>query len=368
MEFFRKILHHIFVLINLLFAFLLLISNLSVFISPEKFWSIAFFGLAFPYLLLINIFFIIFWTVRWRRMVLVSIIVILAGWYNLAAYIQIPINPFQFFKSKNQKECILKIMQYNVRDFSKTDDMPIIKSQPDILKIIKSENPDIVCFQEFRIEPDGYTFGKILKTLKPSRYFYSYYNYSNESGSGIAIFSKYPIIAKGKMSFGNTCNITMFSDIVVKKDTIRLFNCHLQSIRFLKGDYDFIDSIQFSISEKNKAGIKTISYKLREAFKLRAYQVDHISKLIDKSPFPIILCGDFNDTPVSYTYKRMKGNLCDAFRESGRGIGNTYNGKVPHFRIDYIFHSRKFGSFGYKMRHEDYSDHFPVFCKICIKK
>ena len=138
-------------------------------------------------------------------------------------------------------------MSYNVRDFSKTMWEPLINSYPDIIKMIKAEDPDIVCFQEFRKEgKEGFTFHKILKILKPSRYFYSYYNYSNESGSGIAIFSKYPIIAKGKMSFNNTCNITMYSDIVVKKDTIRLFNCHLQSIRFLKGDYDFIDSIQFS--------------------------------------------------------------------------------------------------------------------------
>jgi endonuclease/exonuclease/phosphatase (EEP) superfamily protein YafD len=170
------------------------------------------------------------------------------------------------------------------------------------------------------------------------------------------------------MSFSNTYNTAMYNDIIVKQDTIRIFNCHLQSIRFLKGDYDFLDSIQFSMTEKNKTGIKTISYKLREAFKLRAHQVNHISELIEKSPHPVILCGDFNDTPVSYTYKRMKGNLRDAFRESGKGIGNTYNGKVPHFRIDYIFHSNIFTSSGYKMRHEDYSDHFPILCKISIKK
>jgi endonuclease/exonuclease/phosphatase family metal-dependent hydrolase len=235
--------------------------------------------------------------------------------------------------------------------------------------MIKAEKPDIVCFQEFRKqEGEGYTFQKILKLLKPAKYFYSFYDYSNETGSGIAIFSKYPIIAKGRMLFRNTCNISMYNDIVVKKDTIRIFNCHLQSIRFLKGDYDFIDSVQFSMSEKNKAGIKTISYKLREAFKLRARQVDYISRLIEKSTYPVILCGDFNDTPVSYTYRHMKGNLNDAFRESGKGIGNTYNGKVPSFRIDYIFHSNIFASFSYKMRHEGYSDHFPVFCKISFKK
>jgi endonuclease/exonuclease/phosphatase family metal-dependent hydrolase len=369
MEVFRKILHNIFVLLNLLFAFLLLISNLSVFISPEKFWAIAFFGLAYPYLLLINIVFVIFWAIKWNRMVLVSLVVILSGWYNLAAYMQIPVNPFHFFNSKNKSEVTLKIMQYNVRDFYKTTEPPILKSQPDIIKIIKAENPDIVCFQEFRKEEsEGYTFHKIIKTLKPSRYFYSFYNYSNETVSGIAIFSKYPIIAKGRMSFSNTCNINMYNDIVVKRDTIRIFNCHLQSIRFLKGDYDFVDSLQFSISKKNEVGIKTISYKLREAFKLRAYQVNHISGLIEKSPYPVILCGDFNDTPVSYTYRRMKGNMSDAFRESGKGIGNTYNGKVPSFRIDYIFHSNTFSSSGYKMRHEGYSDHFPIFCKISMKK
>jgi hypothetical protein len=120
MEIFRKILHNIFVILNLFVAFLLLISNLSIFISPEKFWIIAFFGLAYPYLLLINIIFIIFWTVRWRRMAFVSIIIILSGWYNLASYVQIPISPFRYFKKKNQKEISLKIMSYNVRDFSKT--------------------------------------------------------------------------------------------------------------------------------------------------------------------------------------------------------------------------------------------------------
>ena len=85
---------------------------------------------------------------------------------------------------------------------------------------------------------------------------------------------------------------------------------------------------------------------------------------VKKSPYKTILCGDFNDTPVSYCYNRIENELIDAFIESSSGIGSTYIGKFPFNRIDYIFYSNKLQSKEFKTHNIKYSDHKPISCYI----
>ena len=143
-------------------------------------------------------------------------------------------------------------------------------------------------------------------------------------------------------------------------DTVRIYNMHLQSIAFGATDYQYMDDLEKNKQTEDIEHSKSIGKRLKKAFIKRARQADLISESIAASPYPVIVCGDFNDTPASYTYHRIAGNLKDAFVESGNGFGKSYVGKFPSFRIDYILHSKQFKAFDFKTIHEELSDHYPV--------
>jgi len=177
---------------------------------------------------------------------------------------------------------------------------------------------------------------------------------------GIATFSSYPIINKGVISFNNTLNACIFTDIKFNEDTIRVYNNHLQSIHLGNRSYAYLDSIRLRYNEEQINELKDISNRLRDAFIKRARQAERISVHIHGSPYPVIVCGDFNDTPSSFTYYKIRKNLSDAFVESGSGFGNTYSGRFPSFRIDYILHHKDINSIYFKRIRTDLSDHYPV--------
>lgn len=367
----RKILHNISVLINILFALLLLLSHISIYFSPEKYYLFAYFGLAFPYLLFINAVFIVYWAIKRRLQFLISLVAIFIGWGNIAAFVQLPFEPLAFLKNNHGEGAQLKVMSYNVRAFNRYRWKEGGNMLDDITNLIKSERPDVICFQEFfTVEGKGYSLDRIQKLLKPYKYYpvFSAYNSSRAIHFGVATFSKYPVIKYDRIVFRNTHNITIYTDIKVGDDTVRVYNCHLQSLRFIKGDYDLIDSMKLSYDEAQIAGIKKISVKIKDAYTMRAKQVDYISEHVAKAPYPSIVCGDFNDTPVSYTYHKMKGELKDAFRRSGKGLGNTYIGKFPSFRIDYIFYDKRFVSWDFKTLVVKMSDHYPIICNLAFKE
>ncbi|MFW6224447.1 MAG: endonuclease/exonuclease/phosphatase family protein, partial [Bacteroidota bacterium] len=109
-----------------------------------------------------------------------------------------------------------------------------------------------------------------------------------------------------------------------------------------------------------------LSQKLRHGFMERAQQVDFVSEHIHKSPHPVIVCGDFNDTPMSYAYHTMRNNLKDSFTEAGMGFGKTYGGRAPSYRIDYILHSPTINTLSHERLKVPYSDHFPVFARLIL--
>jgi endonuclease/exonuclease/phosphatase family metal-dependent hydrolase len=152
----------------------------------------------------------------------------------------------------------------------------------------------------------------------------------------------------------------MYTDILFHSDTIRIFNIHLQSIRFRKEDYAFMDTVSLKYSNEQMRGIRNIGSQLKTAFSLRSEQAEMISNYIGDSPYPVIAMGDFNDTPQSYAYRKIKKGLHDAFKVSGRGFGNTYSGDLPSFRIDYIMFSNPLFSHQFKRIKTEYSDHFPI--------
>lgn len=345
---------------NYIFIGALLLSYLSVYISPKTIWPVAFFGLAYPFLLITNFVFIIFWIYKKKKIFILSLLAIIVGWNYLSTYIQIPLT-----KSKTEAflpEQKFNILSFNVRlfdlyEWNNNEDTPT-----EIFDYINDHQFDIICFQEFFTKNTGeITEDKILKAL--NKKYYTHIDYTIENNNynyGIATFSKYPIVNRGLINFSNSSNSSIYTDVIVNGDTVRVFNNHLQSIRFNKNNYSFITNSKTLKDDERLREIKDISFRLRDAFIKRAKQADIITNHIQNSAYPVIVCGDFNDVPVSYTYQQMKKNLNDAFIEAGSGIGNTYVGKFPSFRIDFIFHSKDIKCLDFEISKVQLSDHYPV--------
>ncbi|OFY20782.1 MAG: hypothetical protein A2W98_05260 [Bacteroidetes bacterium GWF2_33_38] len=359
----KKLLHIILILTNILLVVAIVLSYLSSYISPEKFWFLPFFGLGFPYFALGNLFFLIYWIIRKRKFYFLSLIVLISGSVYLNDFVQINL-------SSDTKPQSAKIMSYNVRLFDLYSWSDKMESKNSIFKLLKKEAPNIICFQEFYndISDEFITLDSIL-TISDTKFYHDEYTFDMHDTYyfGIATVSTYPIVNKGKIRFENTNNICIFTDIKINDDTIRVYNNHLQSIHFKKEDYSIIDSIE-QIGKKDVAQVKNIFNKIKDASAIRAEQVEAISNHIKMSPYPVFVCGDFNDTPISYTYKKMSEGLIDAFAESGNGIGSTHNSKIPFLRIDFILHSPQISTSGFEIIECNYSDHFPISCHFEIEK
>ena len=317
--------------------------------------------------MLINIGFIIFWILRKNLLFLISFLVILAGWENVARYMQVRV-----FNHHTQSTENIKLLSFNVRIFNQFNWIQGISVRDSILNFVIKEHPDVVFFQDFFSDESHPKQSREYIKTKLSELPYRHLNFTFHSRNfcnyGVATYSKYPIINKGCINFGRSYNSCIYSDIVINNDTIRFYNVHFESIRLRKPKYAFTDSLTFSFNSKQIDEMKDISGRLKHAFIKRAQQVDQVSRHISGSPYPVVVCGDFNDTPVSYTYQKVRGKLKDAYMSSGMGIGNTYRGSFPSFRIDYIFHSREFKSFNYKTQRIKLSDHYPVSCELEIRK
>lgn len=362
----------ILLLVNIGVLFLLAAGFIAAYVRPDEYWMLAFAGLIFPYAVLANLFFVITWMALWKRLFLVSLIALLLCWGRLNNYIQ-------FWNDKDPLETDnqpIKVMSYNVQifDLYNWQNNRISEKGHNILRLIEKERPDFLCLQEYHAgRKNKIEIADSIKTLLDNRY--SHISYVNNGDKvmpyGIATFSRWPIINKEEFRFeNNPMNFCIASDIVVDKDTIRLFNLHLESIRLSKEDYLYVEELPKNADSQDlfSENSKKILRKFKRAFINRTPQAVKIREYIDSSPYPVVVCGDFNDTPSSFTYHHISENLTDAFKESGNGIGMTYAGSLPSFRIDYILHNKNFKSVDFETLRLNYSDHYPVLTGIIFPK
>jgi endonuclease/exonuclease/phosphatase family metal-dependent hydrolase len=356
-------------LFNILALTGLIFSLLAAYVSPSRIWWLALFGLAFGPLLLLNFLFFIYWVLMRRRRAFLVLVFLLISFTRIPGMFRINLS------SEPEEDAIakmnhLKVMSFNVRLFNLYNWFHNTDTRNMIFDFLREESPDVVCFQEFysseRKNNEFRNDEKVRKILSA----YSHIEYTltlrDTDHWGIATYSKYPIIRRKAVHFQDRGgNIFIYTDIVKGKDTIRVFNTHLESVRFKWEDYKFIENLGNDEVQQDEleGGIKILK-RLKRAYMKRADQVYVLHDTIHASPYPIILCGDFNDTPSSFAYSILADDLVDAFKESGRGFGTTYAGPFPSFRIDYIFHDKRLKTYQYKTHKADLSDHYAISCIV----
>lgn len=283
---------------------------------------------------------------------LVSIAGILVGWGFVSRYVQ--------FRGKTIEQGDVKVLSYNVQFFNGEGGNQK-ETADSIVDFLTEQNADIICLQEARLRRnDIFNLTNTVARLGAI----NHYQYARSSTSfGSVTMTRYPIINMGEIRFDNSTNMSIYTDILIGEDTVRIFNVHLQSYQIDPNRYGVINSPGFTEEEKIREA-REIGSKFKIAFQLRAAQVREIRKFIDASPYHVLVCGDFNDTPSSFSYQKLRGKLKDAFISSGKGVGRTYVGKLPSFRIDNIFHSNGFQSFNFKTYDFRMSDHLPVSCEL----
>ncbi|MBI2968262.1 MAG: endonuclease/exonuclease/phosphatase family protein [Bacteroidetes bacterium] len=384
------IINKILLFFNYLFAIALLISWIARYINPSFFWPVAFFGLAYSFLALINIAFVLLWLLRLKFHFLISLLSLLAGWQTLRS--TFPVNVRYIMPGRENVRIggdsgsvttNLEILSYNVRlfDLYNWKNNENKRTRNKIFDLLKSLNPDILCLQEFYQDDkrEFVTLDSLVRFLDARNYHVEYTKtLRNVHRWGIITLSRFPVAGKGKIVFGKGNNICIFTDIVAGTDTVRIYNMHLASVHFSRKDYSLMEEITDLdydspnyLQQPNDtlvSDFKRIFSKLKKSFIMRGEQVERVAEHIGKSPYPVIICGDINDTPSSYAYHTLRGDLADAWSELGLGLGYTYADFLPVFRIDYIFHSPSLRACSFEIIPEILSDHRAVLCEIEVGK
>lgn len=282
-----------------------------------------------------------------------SLLSIFLGWGFLTRYVQ--------FTGRETESDGIKVMSYNVRHFMGEGNIGQKENANEIVNFLNDHNADIICLQEARLRKNNiFNLQNTVKNLKSI----NHYQYARSSTTfGSVTMARFPIVNMGEIRFEESRNMSIYTDLLIEGDTVRVFNVHLQSYQIDPSKYSIIES-QTIDKEKDLKEVREMGIKFKKAFQMRAAQVREIRRHMDKSPYPVILCGDFNDTPISYAYQILRGNCNDAFICSGKGVGLTYIGKLPSYRIDNIFHSNFFESYNFQTYDFRKSDHLPVSCLL----
>lgn len=348
--------------LNWVAVVMLLASYLAPYVSPAVFWPLAFFGLIHPALVAANIVFLLFWLLLRRRQFLYTAAVLLIGWPFNGREVQLRRETVESPRSS------YKFMSWNTKLFDLYNWSKNKQTRNNMLQLLYNEQPDVLCLQEFFNEDNGNfrNLDSVKKMLKMP-YVHVEYTYTRRKDDhwGVATFSRFPVLYQGRIVFNNRSNnICIYTDLLIRNDTVRVYNMHLQSIHFGYDDYEFIDKVKTGEDGGDEVTASAnILRRFKRAYTKRAGQADAIAEHIAACPHPVIVCGDFNDTPVSYVYETISHNLQDAFMVSGSGFGKTYENRTPFPRIDYVLHSGELSSFGFKtMRTVEMSDHYPVVC------
>lgn len=368
---FRRIFGHTLFLVNLGVAFWLALCFAATYVPPHQVSWLALFPLTLPFALAANIFFLFLWLFvargKWR-VVLPVFILALSYKLLLVSF------GWNFFGSNDMSPGPgrLKIMSWNVHGMGMFDNKGNNDKAERIMELIKKEDPDILCMPEFYTYKQNTTQPYSAQMLDENNFLDFRFQYDNCIGNkidlGIGVFSKFPIRNYQTISLAKDVNVLVVDFELPEKKMLRGFFVHLQSFMLPDKSKAAIEEIKNRKAPLETARGMGILSRLLTAFQRRGVQTDTLAAAISQSPYPVLVTGDFNDVPGSYTYDMLKDGLYDAFEEKGRGFGRTYNMFSPTLRIDYLFYPPAlFKILGYRSPHPNLSDHNPVIANFEIK-
>lgn len=334
--------------------------------NPNTFWPLAFLTLVLPFIMLLNLIFTLYWVLAWRWYFIVPLAVLMLGLGSVSTFFKPTFS--KDYDNQPENKAAIKILSYNVAGFlNLQEDGKIVSVVDSTLCYLNEINADIICIQEFEANYRN-PKAKIDSLLGKWAHNTTFYTHSrgDENGWGLAVYSKYPIVNSGGVQYPSN-NGSMWVDVLVGKDTIHLINNHLQSMKISKYEREMFE-LADDDNDMERGRVKQVVSKMKDNFKLRADQADSLALKIASYGKRTVVCGDFNDTPMSYTYRTMKGDLIDAFQECGSGAVNTYRDMFGIFRIDYVFHSQDISSLDYKTLDNSLSDHNAVKVKILLNQ
>jgi endonuclease/exonuclease/phosphatase family metal-dependent hydrolase len=377
--FFRSFAKRFFIFCNVALSVCMLLLYFLTVLPPSVSWIVNLFALLFPFFLVLQIGFLIFWLIVKRKLVFIPIITLLLCWNLIGSF-------FGFHPSKDKEEsdgAVLRVATWNAHLFNFFENQGFLDHG--MLQEAKNFKADVLAVQEFVFSLDTLspiTLEKVKKKLG-----YKYVAAANDRAFGVhtnirqkneryhpfcvAVFSNYPILRWQKVQDIKEYNHTfLWVDLLVNTDTIRLFNIHLQSMHFAKKDYEFVENIDeggIDVGAVQTTG-KNILRKMKMANLQRSSQARAIRKVIEKSPYPVIVCGDMNDVPNSNAYQIISDGLHDAFTEKGWGIGRTFKFLSPTLRIDYVLHSESLPVKRVQVLRSRQSDHSPVIADFTLQQ
>lgn len=369
---FRIFTRRIFVIANVVLVFFFLLSCLVPFLNPQKWWVIGFLGLSFPILLFLVILFLLGWLIILRpRRALISGIALLFSIKNISVFFAFHATTSFHYK---KEPGTLRVATWNVARFIelKRNTNKGSQARLKMFELIKQQDADVVCLQEFHTSTDSNYYDNISPIHKDLGYPYYYFSFDEDGDNhyySSIIFSRYPFVDTGKVRYRRPTlpDVLLYVDLMMGKDTIRVYTTHLQSLQFGKKDYDRIGKIK-SGEDSLISNSRNLLGKIKKGFSRRAIQADMAREVMSISPHPHILCADLNDIPDSYTYFTVRGKMQDAFLKKGFGIGRTFTGLLPTLRIDYIFADKSFTFKQFNRITKKLSDHYMLVADLELKK
>ena len=344
--------------ISLIAAGFSLIAYMAVQTNPNESIFITFIGLAMPVILTINLLILIYWIIKKKWWIIIPIAAILLNSSYLASIFQVTISSSKLPDGKIP----IRIASYNAGKFKSWEHF---ETQYYISEFLKNDKANIICFQEYR-ENTKINADTLSRLLNCPHHAIAYLPGSTTLGTGI--FSKYPILQFGKIPLASQTNDAMWVDIQTGETRIRIISCHLQTTNFSKKRRLLDDPVLQNADIQQVEDVVTdISQELAQNFKIRATQAQIVRQVIDTTRIPTIVCGDFNDTPSSYTYQYIKGDLKDSFKTRGNGYAYTFRGIHHLLRIDFILYSKEFKCIDYYSPEKEWSDHNPIISEFYLK-